>query len=65
MKKSLDDLIKRYPDPVHKNWAAALACVYGDSAYYKASMQRIGAQEMRPQAWIRGTDPTSCSRQYQ
>ncbi|EJL77386.1 hypothetical protein PMI15_04708 [Polaromonas sp. CF318] len=62
MKRSLDDLIKRYPDPVHKNWAAALACAHGDSAYYKVSMQRIGAQEIRPQAWIRGTDPTSCSR---
>lgn len=62
MKRSLDDLLKRYPDPVHKNWAATLACAYGDSAYYKASVQRIGALEMRPQAWIRGTDPASCSR---
>jgi hypothetical protein len=62
MKQSLDELIKRYPDPVHKNWAATLACAYGDLAYYKVSMQRIGAQEMRPQAWIRGSDPGSCSR---
>jgi len=62
MKRSLDDLITRYPDPTHKNVAASFACAYNDSTYFKASFQRIQAKELRPAAWIRGTDPNSCAR---
>jgi len=62
MKRSLDELIKRYPDPVHKNWAATLACVHGDPAYYKLAMQRIGPQDLRPAAWVAGTAPATCLR---
>lgn len=62
MKLSLDDLIARYPDPVHRNVAASLACAFGDPAYYKSSFQRIQPNELKPAAWIRGTDPGSCTR---
>lgn len=62
MKRSLDDLIARYPDPVHKNMAASVACAYGDPVYYKSAFQRIPANELNPAAWIRGTDPGSCAK---
>lgn len=62
MKRSLNELIMRYPDPIHKNWAATLACVYGDPDYYKVAMQRIGPLDMRPAAWVAGTTPATCLR---
>lgn len=62
MKRGLDDLIARYPDPVHKNLAASFACAYDDRAYLEASLRRIAPHESRPAVWIEGTDPVTCAR---
>ena len=60
MKASLDALIERYPDPVHRNVAASFACVYGDPAYARKIRGQLSPQEVKPSVWIRGTDPASC-----
>jgi hypothetical protein len=62
MKLSLDSLIERYPDPVHKNVAASFACAYGDLPYAKKIRSQLPLAEVRPSVWIRGTDPNSCLR---
>lgn len=61
MKRGLEALVTLYPDPLHRNLAATFACVYGDTAYFKSSLQRIPADQLRPAAWLQGTDPAGCA----
>lgn len=60
MKLSLDSLIERYPDPVHKNVAASFACAYSDLQYARKIWNQLPIADIRPSVWIRGTDPNSC-----
>ncbi len=62
LRASLDDLVSRYPDPVHKNLAASYACGFQDVAYLKVALQRIRPEELAPASWLQGTDPESCMR---
>lgn len=62
MKRGLEALVARYPDPTHRNLAASFACAYQDAAFFQASLQRIPQDQLRPAAWLRGTDPHSCTR---
>jgi len=58
MKASLDDLVTRYPDPMHKNMAVNFACMYGDMDYLKLSMSRVQFSDLRPEYWLPGVDPS-------
>lgn len=61
MKRGLEALVALYPDPRHLNMAASFACIYQDAGYFKASMARVPTERVRLGAWVRGTDPQSCS----
>jgi hypothetical protein len=61
MKRSLDLLVRRYPDPAYANAAASLACAHGDKAYFRTAMSRL-ASGIAPEHWVRGTEPADCTR---
>ncbi len=61
MRNSLDELVRRYPDSYHTNLAASWACGHNDEQYFQSSMGRIGEDELKPSAWLRGTSPDSCA----
>jgi hypothetical protein len=58
MKRSLADLVKRYPTALHINLAASLACLHSDRGAYKEFMSEIPA--LMPNAWFDGADFHSC-----
>ncbi|HEY8356422.1 MAG TPA: DUF4034 domain-containing protein [Ramlibacter sp.] len=60
MKRGLEALASRYPEPRHLNLAASFACVYRDAAYLKSSLARITPERRRPGAWLHGTDLNAC-----
>lgn len=60
MKRSLDELVKRYPDPAYRNLAASFACAYRDRAYFRFAMTRVSADELQASAWIADTNPKAC-----
>jgi Domain of unknown function (DUF4034) len=62
MKSSLEELVGRYPDTTFKNIAASYACRYLDVTYLKVKLQQIGADQIEPSVWVRGTDPENCIR---
>lgn len=58
MKRSLADLVKRYPTALHINLAASLACLHSDRPAYTEFVSEIPA--LVPNAWFDGTDFDSC-----
>ncbi|HET9404495.1 MAG TPA: hypothetical protein VFO57_07935 [Burkholderiales bacterium] len=62
MKKSLEDLIARYPDPVHKNRYASYACVARDKNVFGEAMRRLPPNEIDRNAWLHGHSYEACLR---
>lgn len=60
MKRGLDALAKLHPDPRHANIAVSFACRYRDVAYFESALQRLPPENVRPAAWLNGTDPRAC-----
>ena len=62
MKRSLEDLVNRYPDVSLRNVAACYACRFNDREYSRISFRRLRDDELMPNVWMRGTDPLECAR---
>lgn len=62
MKESLNDLVKRFPDPIYRNLNASFACVARDDAAFRKAIGAIPSHEVIPGAWIRGHSPEACMR---
>jgi hypothetical protein len=62
MKKSFEDLIARYPDPVHKNRYASYACVARDKSVFGEAMRQLPAIQIDRNAWLHGHSYEACMR---
>lgn len=63
LKAAIEELLKRYPDTRYANAAASLGCAYGDEAYYRLSLQRIGPR-IDPQDWLEDWGAAICKEQF-
>jgi len=62
MKKSFDDLIRRYPAPKFKNLYASYACFARDNDAFAAAIRRISSHELDPEDWLSGNSYEACMR---
>ena len=60
MKRSLDELVPRYPGAVDGNVVASLGCSYADAEYFKTALQKLEASPATSSGWLAGTDPATC-----
>ncbi|HQN12890.1 MAG TPA: hypothetical protein PK072_12885 [Quisquiliibacterium sp.] len=61
LRRGFDDLVRRYPDPLHVNAAASFACLHRDAAWYRAALARVDPSDVRRDAWVGGTSPEACA----
>jgi hypothetical protein len=64
MRRSLDELVRRYPSPKFFAFAASLACFRGEKGAYETALQKLDRTADGPAYWIGGTDPDSCARKF-
>lgn len=60
MKRSLDDLVERYPGKENLNLAVSMACLYDDADYYKQISKKLGEDGVDGSYWVPLGDPALC-----
>jgi len=62
LKRSFQDLVKRYPTPIYKNLFASYACAARDLPTYIEVMSALPKDQLRPKDWNNGHSYEACSR---